>query len=479
MIDSQINLDPALYKTLYFMGIKGVAMTALAIWAKERGFTVVGSDVRDAFPTDEELKAGGITVLHDFDPNHINKQKPDMVIYTGAHGGRDNIEVQEALKVGIPVVPHGKALGMAMSHKRQVSIAGSHGKTTTSSMIASILSVAGLDPSYCVGCGSIGGVGLSGRFGKGEYFVAEADEYATDPGHDSTPRFLWQHPEVLVVTNIDYDHPDVYPDLKAVQTAFLTFSRQQIGKKILVLNADDKKSGLLCDSSDHTLITYGFSKSARYVINKVQFESQMTHFTLFAEGIDVALELRVPGNHNVVNAAAACACARALSVSWEDIKQGLLLFLGAKRRFESLGGTKDIQFYDDYAHHPSEISATIEAARSWFPDNRIIVVFQPHTYSRTKALLSEFALSFFHADILLLTDIYASAREKDTLHMTGKTLVNETMKYQKNVYYTPAGGDVSEVLGKVTKFGDVVIFMGAGDIFTWEKDIVQKFICTK
>ncbi|MBI3342632.1 UDP-N-acetylmuramate:L-alanyl-gamma-D-glutamyl-meso-diaminopimelate ligase, partial [Candidatus Gottesmanbacteria bacterium] len=212
-------------KRIYFVGIKGVAMAALAIWAKESGKLVAGSDVGEEFPTDEELKKAEIPVHEGFDEAHLAAFKPDLVIYTGAHGGRDNLQVQEAIKRGVASVPHGKALGMVMEGKRQISVAGSHGKTTTSAMIATILTEAKLDPSYAIGCGSIKGLGAAGHAGKGEWFVAEADEYVTDPGHDRTPRFLWQKPEVLVVTNIDYDHPDVYQDLSAVQQAFVALQK--------------------------------------------------------------------------------------------------------------------------------------------------------------------------------------------------------------------------------------------------------------
>src|SRR3990167_9235549 len=183
-------------KRIYFVGIKGVAMAALAIWAKEAGKIAAGSDVGDEFPTDEELKKAGIALHEGFEKKDLAAFQPDLVIYTGAHGGRDNLQVQEAIKLGIPVLPHGKALGMVMEGKRQISVAGSHGKTTTSAIIATILTEAGLDPSYAIGCGSIRGLGAAGHAGKGDWFVAEADEYVTDPGHDARSRFLWQKPEV-------------------------------------------------------------------------------------------------------------------------------------------------------------------------------------------------------------------------------------------------------------------------------------------
>lgn len=424
-------------KRIYFVGIKGVAMASLAIWAKEAGKIVTGSDVREEFPTDEELAKAGIAVHEGFDDSHLATFKPDVVIYTGAHGGRDNPQVVYVKEHTIPSFPHGQALGIAMAGKRQISVAGSHGKTTTSAMIATILTQAGLDPSYAIGCGSIRGLGAAGHAGKGDWFVAEADEYVTDPGHDPTPRFLWQKPEVLVVTNIDYDHPDVYPDLAAIQQAFVALQIRQTGAKLTVINADDPASSVL--ASGENVVTFGFSKK-------------------FSE-----LKLQVPGAHNMLNAAAAVAACDGIGIDWEIIKQGLERFGGTKRRFEKLGEVHGALFYDDYAHHPKEIEATIAAVRAWYPDRRVIVVFQPHTLSRTIALKDEFIRALSLADVSLVTNIYASARE---------TQKDEGLAKQLAHLYTPTRKDVSEWLQKELRENDVVVFMGAGDIYQWARSIV-------
>src|SRR3989344_3753646 len=224
-------------KNIHFVGIKGIAMASLAVWAKEAGKIVTGTDVGEQFPSDEVLTTAGISFDVGFDPKHIDQYKPDLVVYTGAHGGRDNEEVQHAAKKGIALLPHGKALGLAMEGHRQITVAGSHGKTTVTAMIAMILAKAGLDPSYAIGSGMISGLGLPGHFGAGDWFVAEGDEYVTDPGHDATPRFLWQKPEILVVTNIDLDHPDVYPDLPAITNVFRKFAARVTGN--VIVNSDD------------------------------------------------------------------------------------------------------------------------------------------------------------------------------------------------------------------------------------------------
>lgn len=451
-------------KRIHFVGIKGVAMAALAVWYKEAGCAVTGSDVAEEFPTDQVLAKARIPVLS-FDSKNITSTRPDFVIYTGAHGGRDNPEVAEAVALGIDVLPHGQALGSVMADKKQISVAGSHGKTTTAAMIATILKKAEFDPSYAIGCGDIRGLGLSGHKGKNEIFVAEADEYVTDPNHDTTPRFLWQHPDILVVTNIDYDHPDAYASLADVQAAFVKLQEQS---KISIVNGDDQASKVLWKNA----ITYGFSPKAEFRVTDVRFGEERTFFTLEQNGMKLFdVTLKVPGKHNALNAVAAAIACKQLGLSLEQIAKGLLAFGGTKRRFESVGEIGGIRVIDDYAHHPKEIMATLSAVREWYPHRRIIAVFQPHTYSRTKALLPEFAKAFRDAHMVLLTDIFSSARETDTLGMSGKTLVEETAKHHPNVFYAPDFPAVKKLLHEHMQQGDIIIFMGAGSIYTW----VHKF----
>lgn len=472
-----MNIDWKKIKNIHFVGIKGVAMTALAVWAKEAGYAVSGSDVADVFPTDEILAKARIAVHQGFDPAFIQKKRPDLVIYTGAHEGQENSEVAVAQSLGIPIFSHGRALGEVMKGKRQIAIAGSHGKTTTTAMIATILVTSGLDPSYAVGCGEIFGLGLPGRFGNGDWFVAEADEYVTDPHHDTTPRFLWQKPEILVVTNIDFDHPDAYKSLEDVQIAFVQLSQQQEGIRTTVVNSDDGASRLLLQNRMNENITYGFSPQAGFYISHVGFGEKRTFFTLYEKGMLVGeFSLKVPGRHNAANAAAAAAAARSVGVSWDAIRAGLLAFGGTKRRFEEIGHAQGIIVYDDYAHHPREIQATLAAARAWYPKKRIISVFQPHTYSRTKALLSDFATSFIGSDIVVISDIYASAREKDTLGITSIDLVRHIETRQGNVLYQKSYAAVSAFLEKEAKKGDVILFMGAGDISGWSKQMIRDWL---
>lgn len=453
-------------KKAHLVGIKGVAMAALAVYLKESRYRVTGSDVADEFPTKEELE--GIPIYKDFDKKRVQQVRPDVVYYTGAHGGRDNPEVQAALEAGIPALPHGQALGELMKGSRQIVVSGSHGKTTTSAMISVLLASAGMYPSYAIGCGAINGLGPAGHKGKGTWFVAEGDEYVTDPGHDPTPRFLWFKPEILVITNIDYDHPDVYPNLLAVQSAFVTLGKKSKG---LIVNADDANSRMLASE-----LTYGFSPTSYFRITHIGTGAERLFFSLEERGVSLGeFTLKVPGRHNALNAASAMIAANLAGVSWDELRKGILAFTGTKRRFEKMGERRGVTFIDDYAHHPAEIAATLAAARSWYPDRRIIVVFQPHTYSRTKALLAEFAKSFGDANLVLLTDIYASARESDTLGIDGTTLVAETVKQHGNVLYAKDKYAVASVLSKTLQDQDVVIFMGAGDIYNWGREIYESF----
>jgi UDP-N-acetylmuramate--alanine ligase len=463
------------FKRLYFVGIKGIAMTALAVWAKEQGIKITGSDVAEEFPSDIILQENTIPVLAGFSEKHIQDYRPDAVIYTGAHSGRANIEVVAAQNLDIPVMSHGEALGVAMAGKRQISIAGSHGKTTASAMIATTLVAAGLDPSYAIGCGEIRGLGFPGHFGRGNYFVAEADEYVTDPTHDRTPRFLWQRPDILVVTNIDFDHPDAYSSLSQVQEAFKKLQHQQTGAKITIVNLDDPASKILAKDECANVITYGVSDSATYQAESVLCEEGATTFTIKKQGKPVGVfTIRVPGKHNVANALAAAVACDLCHVPWKVIAEGLLRFEGAKRRFEKIGILGKTTFYDDYAHHPREIRATLAAMRSWYPNDRIIAVFQPHTYSRTKSLMNDFGKAFGDADSVIITDIYASAREHNTLGISGSTVAREIKKYRSHVLYAPEEKDIVRALSGVAKEASRVVFMGAGNIYLWGKDIVAR-----
>jgi len=286
---------------------------------------------------------------------------------------------------------------------------------------------------------------------------------------------MWQHPDILVVTNVDYDHPDAYTSLAEVKKAFIELQKQQVGKRITIINADDKESDVLLSTQGITPITYGISKKAQLHIDNIQFQEGKTTFVLRLNGMEIdSFTLHIPGAHNVTNAAAAAYACSTLNVSWNDIKKGLNQFGGTKRRFETVGEKNGATIIDDYAHHPKEIAVTLKGCREWYPKKRILVVFQPHTYSRTKSLLHEFASSFSYADTVVIGDIYASARETKMYGVTSEILVEEISKVKSSVFYGKDYEHVKTILDKTIQPGDIVIFMGAGDIYEWSRRYVKE-----
>ncbi len=460
---------------VHFVGIKGVGMTALALYMKDRGVAVTGSDVIDIFPTDAMLYAAGIVPRVGFDEAHI-VPSIDLVVYTGAHKGSNNPEVVIAKKHAISVMSHAEALGFVMKEHTGIAVSGSHGKTTTSAMLATVLTLGGFDPSYAIGCGSISPIGPPGHFGRGEYFVAEADEYMTDPGIDTKPRFLWQHPKHVIITNIEFDHPDAFASVDAVRDAFEQFTKQVAVDGYIVAGADSPQVVHLIKSLDRNVISYGKKNSGADVwYEKGVIENGKNTFSVFQKDTKIGqFELAVPGEHNISNATGIVALAKAIGIETEIIARGLAAFSGSKRRFEYRGARLGVSFYDDYAHHPTEIKSTLESAREWFGDRKITVIFQPHTYSRTRRLLDSFAASFSAADQVVITDIYPSARELPDPDMNGQTLVDAILMNQENVIYAPGKSDVLEYIEHHTDKNSVILTMGAGDIYTWIPPDVQK-----
>lgn len=458
---------------VHFVGIKGVGQTALAIIAKEGGFKVTGSDIDEEFITDEPLKKAKISPFIGFSKDHVPSDL-DLVITTGAHLGFDNIEVQEAKKKGIKVITKGEAVGLFMDGKifgrktDGISVAGSHGKTTLTAMIATILAKNNLDPSFLVGTGIIPSLGNPGHFGKGKYFVAEADEYATEPKYDKTPQFLWQRPKIAVFTNIEFDHPDVYKNVERIREAFLKFANQLAKDAVLVCCDDDEQIRLLLKEYRGRVVTYGFSPSCDFVLKNVRVEGTQTFFWVNSKNLSLGeFTLNIPGEHNALNALGSLVVAQEAGIPIGKIKAALLLFKGTKRRFEFVGTLKsEAMLFDDYAHHPSEIKQTLKTFRQSFPKYKIICIFQPHTYSRTKELFEQFAQSFGNADTVIFVDIFPSQREKKDASISSKILAKKTNTFHKNAMFLPKLSDVVEYVGQ-NQFdkNSILISMGAGDIY--------------
>jgi UDP-N-acetylmuramate--alanine ligase len=465
-------------KYIHFVGIKGVGMTPLAIIAKEAGFTVTGSDIDEEFITDESLRKAGITPLVGFTPVHITK--PDLVITTGAHGGLDNVEVKRAKELGIKVLTHGEAVGVFMEGKifnkafKGISIAGTHGKTTTTGMLATILHANRMDPSFMIGTGKVGALGSPGHFGKGKYFIAEADEYATEPRHDLTPKFLWQHPQIAIFTNIEFDHPDVYASLEDINLAFLKFANQLPDKGVLIACGDDREIQKLIKKCKKRVITYGFSPDNNYVLTKVNISGEHMFFWVSAFGSNLGeFMLKVVGEHNALNALAAFIAAVEAGIPIEKAKAALQKFTGSKRRLEFIGQLlTGAKMYDDYAHHPTEIKKTLFALRQQYPRIKIVVFFQPHTFSRTKKLFDDFTRSFNSTDTVVLTDIYPSLREPVDSTVSSKILADAMAKYHKDVVYLPKLDDITKfIIEKKFRSDTILVTMGAGDIYKIKDDL--------
>lgn len=469
-------------QSIHFVGIKGVGMTPLAIIAKEAGMRVSGCDIGEEFITDKSLKKVGITPLVGFSEKHVDRF--DLVITTGAHGGFDNKEVQYAKYTGIPVITQGEAVGEFMKGailKRKglmgISVAGSHGKTTTTAMLATIFKENRLDPSFVIGTGDVPSLNSPGHYGKGKYFITEADEYATEPKYDKTPKFLWQHPKMAIFTNIEFDHPDLYGSLEEIRSVFLTFAKQLPKDGLLVTNGDDSESKKLLKEHKVRAITFGTGPQNDFVLKKVSISDSQTFFWLEAFGTSLGeFALQVVGEHNALNAIAVVIVALEVGLRIDDIKVGLQRFTGTKRRFEYVGKLESgAVLFDDYAHHPTEIKKTLEAMRARFKNKKIVCIFQPHTYSRTKILFDEFITSFSDANTVIISNIYPSLREKPDPTVSSKQLVDTMNLFYKRAVFLPELPDVVEYIEQKGYGEDtVIVTMGAGDIYKISKFLISK-----
>jgi len=455
-------------KNIHFTGIKGVGMTALALCMKKMGKKVTGSDVAEVFVTDEVLKKNKIKWRIGFGEQNL-KPKPDLLVATAGHGGLLNPEVKIARKKNIPVKSYAEFLSDLANTKKVISVCGVGGKTTTASMIAVVLDHAKLKPSYVIGVGKIYPLGFAGHYeSKGDHFVCEADDYVVSPGVDDRPKFMLLSPFITVITNVEYDHPDVYTSFEDTKTAFKNFFKKIPKEGLLVACIDNPNVAKAIKSIRKQKFTYGIKKGADYQIKNTRFKDQKTLFDLFVKKNKKSykdLKLNVPGEFNVRNAVASFAVADFLGISEGEIRDGLVKYQGCRRRFEKMGKIKGALFYDDYAHHPSEIESTLKAARSWFPERRIVAIFQPHTFSRTRALFTEFSRAFKDADVVGLMDIYPSARESFDATISSEILANEIKKHKKKVYYLGKHEETLKWIKENIKKGDVVLTMGAGDIF--------------
>ena len=454
------HIDFSTAKHIYFIGIGGISMSALARILVQKGINVSGSDIKESELT-KKLEGEGIEVKYTQVAENITPDI-DHVVYTAAIS-KDNPEFKKAQELNIPLVNRASLLSDIMKgYKYSIGVSGTHGKTSTTSMLSHILIEAKKDPTISVG-GMLPLIGGNLKIGKEEFFLTEACEY--------TNSFLELSPNVEVILNIEADHLDFFKDLDDLRKSFKKFIAKLDDNGILVINEKISNKEELLDGFSGKVYSFGLGKG--YVNAKninYDFEGK-AEFDLYVEDKYMGkIKLSVYGEHNILNALAAIATGMALDISLEDIKRGLEGYGGVHRRFEIKGTVKGLTVIDDYAHHPGEIEATIEAAKK-LKYKRLCVVFQPHTYSRTKALLEDFARVLSKADLVVLADIYA-AREKDTLGVSSKDIETLINKKSQKAYYFPTFDEIeSFVLSKLDK-GDICITMGAGDIYKLGEDIL-------
>jgi UDP-N-acetylmuramate--alanine ligase len=439
-------------KCIHFVGIGGIGMSGIAEVLLNLKYTVTGSDLNTT-DTTQRLSALGARIFQGHREDHIGDAD---VVVTSTAVRSNNPEVQEAHRRGIPVIPRAEMLAELLKMKFSVAISGSHGKTTTTSMISTILAHGGLDPTMVIG-GKLGSIGSNAKLGDGAIIVAEADE--------SDGSFLKLSPNLAVITNIDREHLDHYRDIEEIKAAFLQFANSVPFYGVTVLCTDNERVREILPEIKRKVLTYGINEPADYRAELIRPENRGSRFTVIEKGVSLGeVVLNVPGRFNVANALAAIAVAREFDLPIEAIREGIALFSGAQRRLEVKSIQYGITIVDDYGHHPTEIRETLGAAKQVWR-NRLIVVFQPHRFSRTQALFPEFLESFGDADRLILTDIYP-AGEDPIAGISSQVLRNSlTARGQEDVFYIPAFDDIVEHLLSVVQPTDVVITLGAGNVW--------------
>ena len=448
---------------VHFIGIGGISMSGLAEILLDEGFSVTGSDMKRSGLTDG-LEAKGIRIT--IGQKAENIEDPDLVVYTAAIHP-DNPEFAEAVRKGIPMLSRADLLGEIMSNYGEaINVAGTHGKTTTTSMISEILISAGKDPTVSVG-GLLDAIGGNLRNGSKDLFVAEACEY--------TNSFLSFHPTIAVILNVEADHLDFFKDIDDIRNSFRKFvlTLPQNEKGFLILNGDIRDREFFTEGIGCAYTTFGLGEGCDYTAADIQMDdAARPSYTLMKNGREIGrITLQVHGRHNVIDSLAAIAAAERVGVDFETIREALANFRGVKRRFEHKGTVNGCEILDDYAHHPQEIEATLRAAQQC-RHRKLYVVFQPHTYTRTKALLPEFAEALKAADEVILADIYA-AREVNTLGVSSADIASLINGSGGQAVYIPEFEEIKKYILEHVGEGDLLITMGAGNIVEIANQLVS------
>lgn len=457
----KINFDQPVH--VHFIGIGGISMSGLAEVLLEEHFTISGSDNKESALT-KHLEASGARIFYGQKASNII-EGIDVVVYTAAIH-EDNEEYQAAIAKGLPMLSRAELLGQLMTnYDIPIAVSGTHGKTTTTSMLSHILLAGNMDPTISVG-GILKAIGGNIRVGGSEVFVTEACEY--------TNSFLHFFPKIGIILNIDEDHLDFFKDLDDIRNSFHEFAKLLPKDGTLVINGDiDRLDEIICDLPCK-IITYGYDNRMNYSASNITHNKLgEASFDFVKDGEFVSrIALSVNGDHNVSNALAALAVADQLSIPVSVCEQGLKEFHGTNRRFEYKGEFNGVTVIDDYAHHPTEITASLTAARH-YPHREIWCIFQPHTYTRTKALFPEFVEALSHTDHIIMADIYA-ARETDTLGVSSKDVADKLREKGCDAYHFPSFKEIEDFCRKNCQKGDVLITMGAGDVVNIGEDLIQK-----
>nr|WP_275900598.1 UDP-N-acetylmuramate--L-alanine ligase [Paenibacillus periandrae] len=438
---------------IHFIGIGGYGMSAIAKVMLEMGYRISGSDLASQELT-EKLVAKGATVFIGHEAENV--KGADVVVYSTALS-KDNVEMAAAEEWNIPILHRSQMLARLMNEKKGIAVAGAHGKTTTSSMIALVLEECKMDPTFIIG-GEIMNVGSNAKAGKGEWVVAEADE--------SDGSFLQYNPLIALVNNIEADHLENYNgDFENLKKAYAQFLSQVSEEGKAIVCKDDTYLQELIPDIKSEVITYGIENDADYTARNIELGDRKVSFEVEHQGSRLgSIQLSVPGTHNVYNAMATLITCMEAGLSFNQIAEAITDFRGAKRRFQVLGEVNDILIIDDYAHHPTEIEATISAAKA--TGKRIVAVFQPQRYTRTYFLFDQFSRAFSEADEVIITDIYSPAGERQIEGITSSKLVELIRQNSnQNVRYIPSKEEVQAFLLDHVESGDLVITMGAGDIW--------------
>jgi len=447
-------------RKIHFVGIGGIGMSGIAELLSNQGFTISGSDLRESSVT-EHLRTKNIRINIGHDPQNI--WDADVVVKSSAVSD-DNPEIASAINRKIPVIRRAEMLAEIMRMSYGVCIAGTHGKTSTTSMVGTVFEAARLDPTVIVG-GIVKNYGSNNLLGSGKYIIAEADEFDRS--------FLSLYPCIAGITNIDADHLDCYKDIDNIKSAFTEFANKVPFFGSVICCLDDKGVQSVIPDIKKNIFTYGFSAQAALRAINIEMSNFETSYTAILDNQELGqIHLKVPGKHNVLNSLLAVSVGLELQIPFSAIQKGLAGYNGVFRRFEYKGSVNSITLYDDYCHHPTEIIATLNAIKE-NTDKRIVAVFQPHLYSRTRDFYDEFGRSFFQSDILLVTPIFP-AREKPIPGISGKMIADAAIQSgHRHVHYIESNDEIVKSMKSHCQPGDIIVTMGAGNIYQYGEEFLR------